>query len=198
MTNAVKKARPIIIIMIIAVLAVSYYIYLSNKKVDNTEKLSDDTGIEAVLSRNMETGYPSDYYAVVDYFVSLQKVFYKNKLDDEQIARFADKMRSLFDDELLGKDGNQYDLYLEALKTEYKDYRENKRYVKDYQVQPRLLIETFTSDAKFYARVKVKYVEQYNGDVVTFYEKYTLRRDTSNKWKIICWERSDSEGFGGR
>ncbi len=185
-----KLKKPIIITLLVA-LAVSYYVYLTHRKVDNSEKMASESVQSELLSRDMNKNYPSDYYDVVDYFTSMQKVCYKENISDDEIVGFVQHMRAMLDDELLSKNGNDYQSYLTRFKDEIEAYKSKEQYINEYQMQRRRDITQYTMDSKNYAEVSVKYYVRTGSKLTVMYQKYTLRKGTDSKWKILFWELSD-------
>lgn len=185
-----KLKKPIIITLLVA-LAVSYYVYLTHRKVDNSEKMASESVQSELLSRDMNKNYPSDYYDVVDYFTSMQKVCYKEDISDDEIVGFVQHMRAMLDDELLSKNGNDYQSYLTRFKDEIEAYKSKEQYINEYQLQRRRDITQYTMDSKNYAEVSVKYYVRTGSKLTVMYQKYTLRKGTDSKWKILFWELSD-------
>lgn len=185
-----KLKKPIIITLLVA-LAVSYYVYLTHRKVDNSEKMASESVQSELLSRDMNKNYPSDYYDVVDYFTSMQKVCYKEDISDDEIVGFVQHMRAMLDDELLSKNGNDYQSYLTRFKDEIEAYKSKEQYINEYQMQRRRDITQYTMDSRNYAEVSVKYYIRTGSKLTVMYQKYTLRKGTDSKWKILFWELSD-------
>ena len=144
-----------------------------------------------LLSRDMNKNYPSDYYDVVDYFTSIQKVCYKEDISDDEIVGFVQHMRAMLDDELLSKNGNDYQSYLTRFKDEIEAYKSKEQYINEYQMQRRRDITQYTMDSRNYAEVSVKYYIRTGSKLTVMYQKYTLRKGTDSKWKILFWELSD-------
>lgn len=185
-----KLKKPIIITLLVA-LAVSYYVYLTHRKVDNSEKMASESVQSELLSRDMNKNYPSDYYDVVDYFTSIQKVCYKEDISDDEIVGFVQHMRAMLDDELLSKNSNDYQSYLTRFKDEIEAYKSKEQYINEYQMQRRRDITQYTMDSRNYAEVSVKYYIRTGSKLTVMYQKYTLRKGTDSKWKILFWELSD-------
>lgn len=185
------KLRTPLIFTVLALLAVSYYIYLSHRPVDNTDKMANGSAASELLSRDMDLNYPSDYYEVMKYFAEVNKLWYKQELTQDEITGLAQHIRALYDEELLSKPGNDYETYLETLNNEISAYRKEGRYINDYEVQKRSTIKTSTFQENRYAMVTVKYYVRKGKDLKITYQKYTLRKDKDSRWKILFWELSD-------
>lgn len=185
------KLRTPLIFTVLALLAVSYYIYLSHRPVDNTDKMTNASAASELLSRDMDLNYPSDYYEVMKYFAEVNKLWYKQELTEDEIVGLAQHIRALYDEELLSKPGNDYETYLATLNNEISAYRNEGRYINDYEVQKRSTIKTRTFQNNRYAMVTVKYYVRKGKDLKITYQKYTLRKDKDSRWKILFWELSD-------
>lgn len=185
------KLRTPLIFTVLALLAVSYYIYLSHRPVDNTDKMTNGSTVSELLGRDMDLNYPSDYYEVMKYFAEVNKLWYKQELTEDEIVGLAQHIRALYDEELLSKPGNDYETYLATLNNEISAYRKEGRYINDYEVQKRSTIKTTTFQNNRYAMVTVKYYVRKGKDLKITYQKYTLRKDEDSRWKILFWELSD-------
>lgn len=189
--NAFSKFRKPLIFTVLAVLAVSYYMYLSHRNVDNTDKMANGSAASELLSRDMDLNYPSDYYEVMKYFAEVNKLWYKEQLTQDEIVGLAQHVRALYDDEFLSMDGNDYETYLMNLNAEIASYREEGKYINDYELQKRRAVRTIFYEDHFYASVTVKYYVRRGKNLVITYQKYTLRKDADSRWKILYWELSD-------
>ncbi len=185
------KLRKPLIFTVLAALAVSYYLYLSHRPVDNSNKMTDGSVASELLNHDMDLNYPSDYYDVIKYFAEANKIMYKEKLTQDEITGLAQHIRALFDDELLSMAGNDYETYLANLNAEIASYKENGKYINEYELQKRRTIETKFFKDDFYAEVTVKYYVRSGKKLDIIYHKYTLRKDKDSRWKILYWELSD-------
>ena len=192
------KIKKPIIITLLALMIVSYYIYLSHRGSDKvTFKEKETSAATVVLQKDMDKNYPGSPRAVVTYFADIQRVLYKSDLNDDELCGIAQHMLSLYDDELLEK--NPYDLFVENLKTDISSYKSDKKYISQYIVEDGYGIEMFKFKGDDYARVDVKYYirNEKEKQSVVIYEKYTLRKDTDGKWKILYWDLADGKDMEG-
>lgn len=185
------KFRTPLIFTVLAVLAISYYMYLSHRPVDNTDKMTNSSAASDLLNRDMDLNYPSDYYEVMKYFSEINKLWYKEELTKDEIVGLAQHIRELYDEEFLSKPGNDYETYLANLNSEIEAYRKEGRYINDYEIQKRSTIKTTTFQGGHYAMVTVKFYVRKGKNLVITYQKYTLRKDADSRWKILYWELSN-------
>ncbi|MGN0378414.1 MAG: DUF6715 family protein [Butyrivibrio sp.] len=193
-----EKIKKPLIITLLAALAVSYYIYLSNRDTDKSNGKEKETSVAtAVLQRDMEKNYPGSPRAVVTYFADIQKLIYKNDFDDDEFIGLAQHMLATYDDELLEK--NPYELFIENLKTEISTYKSEKQYISQYIVEDGYGIELTNFKGDEYAEVDVKYYVRNDTQkqTIAIYEKYTLRKDSKGQWKILYWDLADGKDMEG-
>lgn len=193
-----EKIKKPLIITLLAALAVSYYIYLSNRDTDKNNGKEKETSVAtAVLQRDMDKNYPGSPRAVVTYFADIQKLIYKNDFDDDELTGLAQHMLATYDDELLEK--NPYELFIENLKTEISTYKSEKQYISQYIVEDGYGIELIDFKGDEYAEVDVKYYVRNDTQkqTIAIYEKYTLRKDSKGQWKILYWDLADGKDMEG-
>ncbi len=193
-----EKIKKPLIITLLAALAVSYYIYLSNRDTDKNNGKEKETSVAtAVLQRDMDKNYPGSPRAVVTYFADIQKLIYKNDFDDDELTGLAQHMLATYDDELLEK--NPYELFIENLKTEISTYKSEKQYISQYIVEDGYGIELIDFKGDEYAEVDVKYYVRNDTQkqTIAIYEKYTLRKNSKGQWKILYWDLADGKDMEG-
>lgn len=187
---AFKKIRKPLIFTVLAMLAVSYYIYLSTRDIDHSEAEVEKTPATTIISRDMDKNYPGTPRSVVEFYSDILKVWYKEDITDDEIVGLAQHARAMFDEELLAQ--NDYETYLLNLETDINAYKEANRYIAEYTVESGYNIQYITFKEESYAKVDVVYYVREGENLVDTYEQYTLRKDEEGLWKILFWEISDS------
>ena len=74
------KVKNVIIIVILAALVGGYFLYLSNRKVE--QKDTTVTAVQNVILRNLETDYPPSPKEVVKYYSDISKCLYNETYTD--------------------------------------------------------------------------------------------------------------------
>ena len=190
-----KKALRYIIIGVICVaILCGYYYYLSHRKTKTVEDIAPKaTEVEAILSKDFVSNYPSTPREVVKNYNRILCCFYNEEYTGVQLMDLANKARLLLDDELL--ELNPFDEYFETLTAEIDEYKMiNKR-----------ILSTTISDSNDVAFRTVKgdqcaYVKSYyfckvGTDYDRTYEEYVLRKDEHGNWKILAWRLIDADDF---
>lgn len=186
MNNFFNKIKKPLFILIMGAVIIGFYFYLSNRKVDNTEKIHKNTPVTQITERDLELNYPGTPRSVVTFYSDVLKVIYSETLSEKEIRTIASKLQGIFDDELLAY--NPFEMYVDSLKDEIKEYKTANRIVADYLVEENSYIDFFTYQKQDYAKVDVTYFQHEGKSVIKTYEKFTLRKDKNGRWKILYWE----------
>ncbi len=185
-----SKIRKPAIIGVLVLLALSYYFYLTHRD-DKKEKPVQQTELSPYTERDMEHNYPSLPKQVVQFFVDIQKIWYKQDISDEDFSKLVNNVRATFDPELLAL--NDLTSYTERLTEEIASYKAADKYILEYQIDtPTLKL----LEEREYAIVPVRYYLIANGKPLTINQEFVLRKNTDNEWKILYWARTDEPAGG--
>lgn len=182
--------KTMIVGMIMVLLIVGYYYYLSNRDVPQPEETVPETEVltpsQEVLLRNLETNYPPTPREVVKYFSEITQCFYNEENSDEMVEKLGLKIRELYDDDL--KANQTEEDYLASLKFDIEEYKKNKRTISSYAVSSSVDVDTFVENgyecARLYCIYGIKQGELlYNSNTV-----FILRKDEDGHYKIFGWK----------
>lgn len=193
MTKSTKKIVITVVVMIVVAAAVIFgYFQMTNQQSDEDNAATATTEIEKLLKKDMENNYPGTPREVMKLHGRITKCMYNDDLNQEQIEGLLEQARKLYDDELLAE--NPWDSHLEALMNDIADYRENKRIIMSYTAQKSSQIKIQEMDGQEYAITYLLYITQdKNTSFAESCEKFILRKDANNNWKIVGWELADPE-----
>lgn len=180
------------ILLFLACLIVGYYAYLSNRttsKEDSEAALL--TEVDKVLSRNLETNYPPTPRELVKYFSEITECFYNEEYSEEKLIELADKIRLLYDDELVANQTEKD--YIKQLKEDIEEFKENKRTIYSYEPSSSLDVETFTEDGYEWARLYCIYSVKEGAQLKKSNTQFLLRKDSEGHYKIYGWKLAESE-----
>ncbi len=174
-----------IVFVLIVVLVVGYYAYLSGKSRDSgdDEKM---TAAQLVLSRDMQKDYPPTVREVVKYYTEIQKCLYNEECTDEEVEQLGLRARELYDQELL--DNNDEAANLLQLKTEVASFRSDQNKINSVSVASSLNVDSFSEDGYEFARIQCNYTILDKGKSTLSSTVYLLRRDENRHWKIYGWD----------
>lgn len=181
----------IVFVMTIVLLAlVLSYLFIQTRTTPIiNRKDSKKTELEVLLTKDIEASYPNTPRKLVELYSRYAKGMFNEKPKDEEIDTLADKIRLLFDEELLLN--NPLDTYLLELKTEITTYRKANRTMINYVIQSNDSISYWTKDKIEYASVIASYTLKENSDYTKLYEKFIVRKDSNDNWKILGWELTE-------
>lgn len=187
--------KGIIITIVLLVLVVGYFYYLSNRPVSQPEEAVSEievmTATQRVLARDLSINYPPTPREVVKYYSEITQCFYNEEITDEDIYALGMKARELFDAELAA---NQTEAdYIDSLKFDIQDFRNKNRTIANYEPSSSLDVETFSEDGYEWARLYCNYaVKQgeilYNSNMV-----FMLRKDEDGHYKIYGWKLAEEK-----
>lgn len=188
-----KKGKPpvtqvtlIFAVMIVAI--VGYYCYLVNRNTGDAAEVKLSAA-QNVLLRNLEKDYPPSPKEVVKYYNEIMKCFYNEECSEEEINDLAMQARGLYDQELL--DNNELGRYLISLKSEIKDFKDNKRKMTNFSVAASADVDYFKADGFQFAKIRSGYNVMQGKDTFSSILVYLLRKDSDGHWKIYGWESAE-------
>lgn len=188
--------KTILVITLMASVILACYIKLTSKPSSGDETVADTSEVGQILAKDMDLNYPSNPHDVVLFYSRIIKAFYDGEYNDDQLNGLAQHARAMFDTELLSY--NDYDEYMERLRTEIESYKLNNKKIVEYTIQRASDIEMLTDNGIQYAKVKVIYYTAEDGAKRTkVYEQYTLRQNDEGQWKILFWEVIPETGVEG-
>lgn len=185
-----RVVHTIVGMCILAVIIIAAFIILTKRQ----ERLKDEgigSGTEAdkIIAKDLVNNYPGTPREVLKFYSRITKCFYDSKMSDQQIEGLAGQIRMLFDDELLAD--NPEDEYLEDLKSEIKEYNEQKKVIVSFIVQKSSSVKKSTIEGRDYATVLAAYMLKQKEDLSKSYEEFMLRQDENGHWKILGWKLVD-------
>lgn len=183
-----KGTKGVIILAILVVLVITYYHYLSNRQQPDAKQegeLSVMTPVQEVLSRNLETNYPSTPREVVRYFSEITQCFYNEQYTEEELHDLALKIREIYDEELVANQTEED--YLQKLNDDIAEFKSQNRTISGFTLSSTIDVETYQNDgyewAKLYCIYSVKEQILVNSNI-----QFLLRKDEKGHYKIYGWQ----------
>lgn len=179
-------------IIMLAVLILAGYILINRQAEQKAqEEVLPDTEIGKLLAKDLDSKYPGTPTEVVKLYWRMNCCIYNEDLSDEDFDALLTQMRKLYDDELLAETKNSFDTMSENLKKD-KEEREDQTF-SAYVVQKNSTVEVETLDDRECATVISSILLKAKNETTKVYEKFTCRKDSDGKWKILGWQESDEE-----
>lgn len=180
-----------IIMIVLAIVIVVGYFWLSSKKhEDNYEVSAAQTEADKIIEKNLDDTYPATPREVVKMYCRILKCYYEDELTADTVQKLALQTRKLFDEELLQQ--NPEDVYILNLQGEIRDYKENERSITNYQIESASNSVTWQYEERDYARVIVGFTQKEKKKYIKVYEQFILRKDSNGKWRILGWQLTDA------
>ncbi|MBR6281532.1 MAG: hypothetical protein IKR14_03410, partial [Lachnospiraceae bacterium] len=174
MKNIIKY---VIIGIVLAVLIVSYFIYLqknpaTSKTNDTSTQMSE---LDKVLTKDFSKDYPSTPREVVKWYNRILMLYYGEELDEGELDSLTSQAMALFDAELV--ENNPKEIYMTSVKAEIDDYKDKGRKLvtADVADSEDVVYETVRGDDMAY--IVGHYFVKENTSYSDTYQKYALRKD---------------------
>ncbi len=180
------------LIVLALVIGAAFYALSSYRN----RKMADEavvTEITKLTTRDMEKDYPATVREVVNLYARISKCIYNDEMSDDDLETLVEKLRTLYDDELLEE--NEYIIQLSALKTERKLYKEKDRKINMYQIEDAANVVTKTIDGENYYYIKMYFTVKTGKDYDRSYENFVLRQDDDGRYKILGWTNISADEY---
>lgn len=192
MTKSTKKIIITLVVMAVIAGAVFLGYYYTTGKTEEGEQTTAKTEVEKILRKDLENDYPGTPREVMKLYGRITKCIYNSDLSTSQMEGLLEQARKLYDDELLAL--NPLDAHRDALLADIEEYRDSERTIMSYTAQKSSQAKTYKKDGQEYA---VTYLLFITTDKNTPYaescEKFLLRKDSKDNWKIVGWELADPD-----
>lgn len=182
--------------IIIAVLVVSFYLYLSKRMSGNggeeTAAPRQSSTMEQVLDKDFTAAYPGTPRSVIQWYNKIVFLYHNEKTTDRELVDLCDQAQKMFDAELLK--ANPRDNYIAQVRSDRQEYEDAGRKIVETGVCDSADVVYFKNSGDEYAYVVASYFETEGSGYTRVYQKYCLRKDGDNHWKILAFALCDSEG----
>lgn len=178
----------VVIVVILAAIVLGYFYYLGHRDRQQTEEAVAATVVQSVLLRDLEHNYPPTPKEVVKYYSEITECFYNEEYTDEELTQLANKIQFLYDAELVANKTQEQ--YMQDLRNEIAEMKQNKYTIASYEVSASTDVEYFTQNEYSCARLYCTYYlrQPSSGTRVASLERFVLRQDQDDHWKILGWE----------
>lgn len=182
-----SNVRIIIVFLIMGILVVGYYFWLSNRDLNSNSEKSNPQNKEVneIIAKKIDDNYPGTPIEVLNLYLRITKAYYKTELTNEQIEGLGGQALKLFDPEL--SIANPKETFIENLKKDIKRYNDLGRYISDYAIEKNSEVDYKALDGKYYAIIDAMLYVREGSNFKTVYTEYTLRKDEKGNWKILFW-----------
>ena len=185
-----KTAKTIVFMLVFSIVVIGLYFFIKTRTHPlAVESVTSKTEVEKLMSKDITNSYPSSPREVLKLYNRITKSFYNEGLKEEQIEQLANQMRCLYDDELL--ENKSYEDYLIDLKVDISEYEKAERTIINCVVEGSSSVIYWESEKENYASIIANYMLKEGSDYSKIFEKFILRQDKDEKWKILGWDLSE-------
>ena len=183
-----KGTKGMICLLILILMLVGYYYYLSNRSTNITKQKDDVelSPVQEVLLRDIDKSYPPTPKEVMKYYLGITKCLHNEEITDEELHDLAMKIQGLYDDELIAN--KTEDDYIADLKSEITTFKDNKYSISNYSTSVSTDVDYFTKNNYNFAKIYCTYYIRVQSSTQTLEEVFLLRKDENSHWKIYGWE----------
>ena len=180
----VKGAKGLIIVLVLVLMVVGYFYYLSNR--DYADRHEEDvviTPVKDLLLKDFGKNYPPTPKEVVKQYLEFTKVLHNEELSDEDVEALGLKLEELFDDEL--KNAKSDEEYIKDLKSELTTFKDNDYSIVNMYTSSSTDVEEFSMDGYEVARLYGTFNVRTKDGTKILQEVFILRKEQSTgHWKI--------------
>ncbi len=182
-----KKRGGVIVLILIAVLIVGAFALVVYRTPKTAEEATEVTEVSALMSKNIEAGYPSTPREVLKLYNRYMLCLYgvdSDQLKDEEVRALGMKMRQMFDDELMEE--NPENAHLQKLTQEIVAFQADDKVMIQANVCDSNEVDYIDIEGASGALVEGSYfIKKGSKEFSRTYQQYLMRKDATGKWKIL-------------
>lgn len=185
--------KGILIGLVLVVLVVGYYFYLSNRKPKDAVEDTETTVsvVQQLLLKNLDDDYPPTPREVMKLYSDITVCFYSEEYTDEELTQLALQIEKLYDEELIAN--NTPEQYQKNLRWDIQTMKDKNLRVTSYSVASAADVDYFNADGRSWARLGCTYTIRSGKEAGLAREMFLLRKDDKGHWKIYGWKAVDEQ-----
>lgn len=193
MTKKIIGAFIAIIVVAAAIIGV-YFAMNQQAEKKAEEDVLPTTEVGKILSKDLDLKYPETPTEVVKFYWRINRCMYNESLSDSDFEKLLKQLRKLYDEELLAKEENSYEMMLKNFKADKEKTQDEKQSISSASVvQENDTVEVKELDGRECAMVITSTLIKVDGEMTKTFEKFMCRRDSEGKWKILGWQQTTAD-----
>ncbi|MCR5272419.1 MAG: hypothetical protein K6E13_05495 [Lachnospiraceae bacterium] len=186
-----KKVRYLVVGLILIVLVVGYYYFLSTRNVTTVEEATELTEVDNCILRDLESDYPKTPREVIKFYDRVMMCLYNEEYTDEQFYELADKQRALLDTEL--QEQNPITTFYDSLLLAITEFKADGGRIITATECASNDVEYKEVQGRECAYVTVGYFTEKTSGFNKSYQEYVLRKDEEDSsWKIVAFRVTEN------
>lgn len=193
-----KGTKTTIWMLIMVVLVVSYYSFLSSRgsTAGSQEQLEQQvaqemTMVQEFIAKDIYRSYPATPVQLLKYYNEITACFYNETYSEEELVTLANMARELYDAELVANQTQEE--YLTALKQDIEVFRTGNITIYKSDVTPATDVEYFRHNGYECARLYCLYTLKSGTVYQSSKQVFILRKDPEGHWKIFGFDLVKNE-----
>ena len=182
-----KKRGGVILLILIAVLIVGAFAFIAFRTPKTAEEATEVTEKGELMSRNIESNYPSTPREVMKLYNRYMLCLYgmeSSELKDDEVRALGRKMRQLYDEELL--EANPEESHLLSLSQEIARFRNDEKVMIQANICDSNEVDYIDVDGASGALLEASYfVKKGTKEFTRTYQQFLLHKDDRGNWKIL-------------
>ena len=183
------EVKRIIILFILAAVVVGGFAMIAFRNKPDVATPTTITAVQEVLSRSLDSNYPSTPKEVLKYYSEITRCFYSESYSEEELVQLAGKSRELLDDELRAQQSDEE--YINDLKTAIALFQGQNRNISSYSISSATDIDYYRYENADWAKAICLFTVREGTRMIATQEEFLLRKDTDGHWKIFGWRLYD-------
>lgn len=196
-----QKVSPKLIggIAVAAVVILALFLVINNIDFNKdgiySSKSNKSTEVSLILEKDLDRFYPSSARETVRLYERIYTALVNETYSEEEFYGLVDKMRTLFDDELLAI--NEREKHITSLYDEISARKNGGEKVASKNVQQESQAQRYeTADGDSMTSIVGYFLFSKKGKKLSnVYQEYILREDEDGNWKILGWKLTDPVQF---
>ncbi len=185
--NAIIKSVVLMIFGAIVVFGIFLLFTRNGSKSNTTTEDQELTEVQKITTIDLSKSYPKTPPTVVDLYVRIMKVMYRQDYTDEEFAQMADILAGIFDKDLLAAQAG----WPSGLKSEVDQKKKGDYSITKYEVLTSDLQEKRDNGEEI-ANVLAKVNLRHGTSTTPYNYLFVLRMDSEGLWKIMGWTVSEA------
>lgn len=188
-----KKSVGIALVVIAAVAIVGMFAFIAYRTPKSAADTTQITEKEELMYKDISADYPKTPREVLKLYNRYLLLLYGSQgeeLSDQEVQTLGEKMRELYDEELL--EMNPADTQLLSLQQELAAFRKDGKVMIQANVCSSNEVEYMDIEQASGARAEASYfIKKGSQEFSRTYQQYLMRKDAQGEWKILGFEKVD-------
>lgn len=185
-----SSIKTIVVMILFAIVAIGIYYRLNDSTSSILPKADvEETEEDILIAKDIEGNYPATPREVLKLYGRIMECLQNDQPKESKVEQLVNQMRLLLDEEFLSH--NELEIQLQELLNEMKEFQKSKSSITSYNVSESESVTYWINEEREMSSIEVNYTIKQNSSYIQVTEKYVLRKDSEEHWKILGWQILD-------